>query len=334
MLLCAYIIYVGVSLIGLVKAVRLYLDSTSLLDASERLLRSLTTSSPPPHHQSLISQALLTLLTPHSSPEGGAPTNCDTNEIIATKILTVLPTCTKLDRDNPVNYPTNEVTPTVSVCGLQQLLEAALVCDLLARPALDQVCRRLSVSPASISLDTWAVLDRESRGPKLVTSGHHFGHGSEEEEFLKQLGLLSKRIAVKGLCPSFLVRVHKRFSNSPCENSDSWLPDELLYQLLDTCVGSETGVARCSLIGCLLLHMPHRTLEHFTGSCIQTLCDHVASSALSVREGEGEEGEGEEREGEREEGVLATALFLVAMYLTAIMETRGMQKGSLKHAPT
>ena len=329
---CIPLFPTGRSLLGVIEAVRPHLNSSSVLSATEQVLHSLTTSTSSPPHQSLLSQALLTLLTPHLSLED-APTNNDaftcsapTNLISHNHSL-----LTELKGDTPVDYPTNWVPSSTLVgeSGLQQLLNATVrtSSDALSQAAFYLVCSRLCVSPGSMSVSKWIALEWSSyRGlesggvtEQPGSGGHMPVHPlteSERGEFCRQLAVVAEKITVKGLSPSFLLKVRDRFLNSPSQSSDSWLSNELLTELLD-CSGGEVSITQCSLIGCILLNIADRTLEYFSTTCVPELCSRVESSAV-VR------GEGRARS-------LETALFLLTVYLTAIVRVQKTGRGACKH---
>ena len=317
----------------MLRAVRPYLDPPSLLSATERILHSLTASPSSPPHQSLLSQALLTLLTPHSSTEV-APAiikvNDSTTHSSETSQNLSSVNTTQVNGDAPINYPVNYTpsAPLLSDSCLQQLLRASVRCgsDALTQPALYLVCSRLSVSPETVSVGRWSVLEWNSysefsSGGLEDSDGvaRHCGE-SKRDQLSRQLAVLSKRLEAKGVSPPFLLDTHTRVSGAHRHCSESWLPAELLSQLLD-CATRRPSLPQCELFACFLLHLPpHRVLEHFSTACVPALCGQVESS-VSKEEGE------EEEEGAA--GKLETALFLLAVYLTSIVRIQDSGQGVL-----
>ena len=331
---------VGVALVDVLRLTRPHLDSSLLSRAIEHLLSSLTLSpSPPPH----IPRTLFTLLTPpHSSPET-APTDSNT--------ITDEFQNPSSSGGVPVHFPSNE--PEMSDPTLKQLLEATLRpgCALLAGPALAQICSRLpsaspgdlsltrwaslahicsrlpSASPGDLSLTRWVSLDqlqRSCREDRGSTDSERRGGEKEssgvEREFVRRLELVAGQASLKGLCSPFLLGVPNHLSRG--QSSDSWLPQDLLYRLLEGSVGDGASLAQCSLAGCLLLHLPHRTLEHFSSSsssCLLQLCGRVVDGVgpqLGESEGSGPSS-------------LGSGLFLLCLYLSSLLRLRGTGRGAL-----
>ena len=313
----------GGSLLAVLRAVRPYLDPPSLLSATERILHSLS---------ALLSQVLLTLLTPHSSTEV-APVIIKANDSTTlssetTQNLSSVNT-TKVNGDAPINYPVNYTSsaPLLSDSCLQQLLRASVMCgsDALTQPALYLVCSRLCVSPETVSVSRWSALEWNScsefsSGGPEDSDGltRHCGE-SKRDRLSRQLAVLGERLKAKGVSPPFLLDTHTRVSGAHRHCSDSWLPAELLSQLL----GSATrrpSLPQCELFTCFLLHLPpHRVLEHFSAACVPALCGQVESSVSKE--------EGEEVEGAVDK--LETTLFLLAVYLTSIVRTQDSGQGVL-----
>ena len=337
------------ALLDVVERVRPHLDFSLLTRGIECVLNTLTLSpSPPPH----LTRALLTLLSPppHSSPVtlpaisntlrsstvthnsvpsafqrpssgGDVPVRCTSNEPHST-LLNTTNQKVNLITKGTITKGTNSVTRTkdtvteefvstrMSDCSLRRLLEATLRpgCSALTEPALAEVCSRLPSTPPILTKLSAANLDS---GYDCVNTGYsdsrRSSEHSEEGEFLRQLKALTDRTSLKGLCPPFLLRGPR--SNT---TSESWLPDELLYRLLENGVNEGASLARCTLTGSFLLHLPRPSLEYFSTACLPGLCGRVASGAVPAEMAEdGEEGSS-----------LETALFSLCLYLTALARHR------------
>ena len=333
------------ALLEVLELIRPHLDSSLISRGIERLLHYLTLSpSPPPH----LPQSLLTLLSPpHSSPEGAptitntlpsstvsqndtkrhsssgdAPVHCLSNE----------PSYTHLTTNKKANAITKDATakdtatrdivaPKLSDSTLKELLEATLRpgCAALAGPALAIVCSRFpSAAPEDLTPTHWAALDPEFDYCYEDRRGCLDSRRSErdaEGEFASQLQVLASRASLKGLCPPFFLR-GPRFVSQRSQSSESWLPHELLHPLLERGVGEEASLAQATLAGCLLLHLPHRSLEHFTTSCLPELCGQVARGTVP------------ETEREERGSSLEMALFCLCVYLTAVARYRHRDHGS------
>ena len=290
------------------------MDTSSLNSAIESILHSLNTSPSPSPHQSLISQVILALLTPQEY----VPAD------ISNKLPTVRTSSAEIpsNRETPINHLTNELF-TLSDSSLQYLLEATLRPgpDILSEPALYLVCRRLGMrnSLAIPTFSKWSALKWSSQEQSwyskgrdcgsMNVSGEHLPEERRENEFMKQLNILAVQIADKGTCQSSILRVCDHLLHS--QTSESWLPNELLHQLLDRSVSGQVSLTQCQLIACLLLYLPHRTLDYFSTLCIPQLCSYVngigsSSDVVGVQV--------------RGECSLEAALFLLSVYLTVITQ--------------
>ena len=333
------------ALLEVLDLIRPRLDSSLISRGIKQLLHSLTLSpSPLPH----LPQSLLTLLSPpHSSPEG-APTIMDTlpsstvtqnvtkrhssSGDAPVRCLSNEPSRTHLSTNKKANATTKDATakdtatrdivaPKLSDSTLRQLLEATLRpgCAALAGPALASVCSRFpSAIPEDLTPIHWAALDPEFDFCYEDRRGCSDSRRSErdaEGEFASQLQVLASRASLKGLCPPFLLR-GPRFVSQRSQSSESWLPRELLHCLLERGVGEGTSLAQATLAGCLLLHLPHRSLEHFTTFCLPELCGQVARGTVP------------ETEGEERDSSLEMALFCLCVYLTAVARYRYRDHGS------
>ena len=334
------------------ERVRPHLDFSLLTRGIECVLNTLTLSpSPPPHltralltllspppHSSpvtlpAISNTLRSSTVTHNSvpsafqrPSSGGdvPVRCPSNEPHSTLLNTTnqkVNPITKgtISKGNSVTRTKNTVnedfvSTKMSESSLRRLLEATLRpgCSALTEPALAEVCSRLTSTPPILTKLSAANLDS---GYDCANTGYsdsgRSSERSEEGEFLRQLKALTDRTSLKGLCPPFLLRgLHvSRRSNT---TSESWLPDELLYRLLENGVNKGASLARCTLTGCFLLHLPRPSLEYFSTACLPGLCGRVASGAVPAEmAGDGEEGSS-----------LETALFSLCLYLTALARHR------------
>lgn len=301
----------------MLEATRPHLGPSSVRSAIKCILHTLITSPSSP----LLSQVLLTLLTPHSSFQG-VPANIDTNQ----PQEPAPPTHSYSSSGGaPTNYPTNELCSSVSDCALQQLLTSSIKEDSepLNLLAFHLVCNRLGVSPNTMNIGKWNALEWSPykdlhysavdgcRCRYMPLCSFHVE--PVEEEICQQMAVVVKGLKAKGLSSPFLLGVQDRFSNSPVSMSTSWLPNDLLHQLLSSYC-SKTGVTQCSLIGCILLHLKDRTLDYFSTTCIPKLCSQVETS-VSLGE-------------EEPSHVLESALFLLAVSLTTITRVQGTEQGA------
>ena len=292
------------------------MDTSSLNSAIESILHSLNTSPSPSPHQSLISQVLLALLTPQEY----VPAD------ISNKLPTVRTSSAEIpsNRETPINHLTNELF-TLSDSSLQYLLEATLRPgpDILSEPALSLVCRRLGMRNSLVipTFSKWSALKWSSQEQSWYSKGRDCGSRNvsgehlknipeerRENEFMKQLDILAGQIADKGTCQSSILRVCDHLLHS--QTSASWLPNELLHQLLDRSVSGQVSLTQCQLIACLLLYLPHRTLDYFSTLCIPQLCSSITSTGSSDVVGVQVRGECS----------LEAALFLLSVYLTVIAQ--------------
>ena len=330
------------ALLDVVERVRPHLDSFLLTRGIECVLHTLTLSpSPPPH----LTRALLTLLSPpHSSPVtlpatsnalrsstvtqnsvpsdfqrpssgGDVPVRCPSNEphssLLNTRNQKVNPnTKGTISKGKTVTMTKDTEDTKMSDSSLRQLLEATLRpgCSALTEPALAEVCSRLPSTPLILTKLSAVNLDWDYDCANTgYSKSRRSSERSEEGEFLRQLQVLTDRTSLKGLCPPFLLRGPR--SNT---TSDSWLPDELLYRLLENGVNEGASIAQCTLTGCFLLHLPRSSLEYFSTACLPGLCGRVASGAVPAEmAGDGDEGSS-----------LETALFSLSLYLTALVRHR------------
>lgn len=301
----------------MLKATRPHLDPSSVHSAIKCILHTLTTSPSSP----LLSQVLITLLTPHSSFEG-APANIDTNQ---SQVPAPTTHNNSFNGDAPTNYPTNELCSSVSDCALQQLLTSSIKedSDPLNLLAFHLVCDRLSVSPTTMNIGKWSALEWSSYkdldysaidgcGCRCMPS-RSFHVEPKEEEICQQMAVVVKQLKAKGLSSPFLLGVHDRFLNSPVPKSTFWLPNDSLHQLLSS-YSSKASVTRCSLIGCILLHLKDRTLDYFSTTCIPKLCSQI-ETCVSLGE-------------EEPNHSLESALFLLAVSLTTITRVQGTEQGT------
>ena len=252
-------LFAGTSLLSVFNAVRPSLNADQLTSSTERLLHALT-STGSLEHQQMLSEALMTLHYLDSS-SGDAPTN----------------------------HPTT--LPFLSDPSLQQLLRANLSSssEPLTHLTLCLVCRRLRVSSETVSVERWATAAWEQSDTQtlgcllkkrvpaccaLVDTCAPVSTRTEgKEEIDHLLAAVAGRIQAKGLAPPSLTRACQKLCSTHCGDVASWLPRELMTQLLDSAV-EEPTVPRCALSACLLLHLPKESAEYFSCSCVPVLCGH------------------------------------------------------------
>lgn len=293
----------GTSLLKVFAAVRPSLSGDQLTSSTERLLHALTSTNSLKHQQ-ILSEALVTL---HSlNPSSG---------------------------DTPTNYPAT--LPFLSDSFLHQLIRVNLSSssEPLGHLALRLVCRRLNVSPETVSIKRWVTAAWDLSDTQI------FGYllkkracaccglvdvcapvvtqteGKEQLDHL--LTAVAERVQAKGLTPPSFTRACQKLCSTHRGDVASWLPRELLTQLLDSSA-EEPTLSRCVLSACLLLHLPEDSFKYFSSSCVPVLCGHVGGLCQS---------EGGMRGGECK---LKYVLFLLAVYLTVVEKQEKREKGTGK----